>query len=64
MSSKCDVSLVAKQIKALGDDSSVSFESYLLKAAAKSFSKVFPEEGSNISRVHQSGLTFHKAADE
>jgi len=51
MSSKCDVTAITAQLEAMQDES-VSFESFLLKAAAKAFSKAFPEvEAKNIARV-------------
>jgi hypothetical protein len=49
MSSKCDVSNITKQIKAAGD--AVSFESFLVKAAAKAFRNVLPEGSAHVSRV-------------
>ena len=53
MSSKCDVTSIDKQIEATGG--AAGFESYVLKAASKAFSKVFPDhQKTNISRVVQS----------
>ena len=69
MSSVCDVSSIDNQMKIVGDDS-VSFESYLLKAASKAFSKVFPEQQkANVSRVVSSqdgedGLQYYQAAND
>lgn len=42
MSSKCDVTAIAAQLQEMNEDS-VSFESFLLKAASRAFSKAFPE---------------------
>jgi len=63
MSSKCDVSLIDKQIQAA--DGAVNFESYLIKAAAKAFHKLFPEMQSNVSRiVSNGGVVLHSQAHE
>ena len=68
MSSKCDVTTVAAQLEALKDES-VTFESFLLKAAAKAFGKAFPEVDTlNIANLvqnsEQSGVQFHARANE
>ena len=57
MSSKCDVTTISEQL-ALND--SISFECFVMKAASKSFSKVFTDvPQTNVSRVvtgKQSGI--------
>lgn len=68
MSSKCDVTAISAQLEAMQDES-VNFESFVLKAAAKAFSKAFPEvEAKNIARVvqdaEQVGVQFHARANE
>lgn len=45
LSCRTDVSTIVSQME--GND--ISFESYVLKAASKSFHKVFPDEASSIS---------------
>ena len=53
MSSKCDVTAVTAQLKEMSEES-VTFESFLLKAASRAFSKAFPEvETQNIARIVQ-----------
>jgi len=62
MSSKCDVSTIVKRIEA-NPENSVSFESYLLKAAAKAF-KIVAEEQASIARVTSAGTQLYPNADE
>lgn len=53
MSSKCDVTAIAAQLEEMKEES-VTFESFLLKAASRAFAKAFPEvETQNIARVVQ-----------
>ena len=68
MSSKCDVTAISEQLEMLQDEQ-VSFESFLLKAASRAFTKVFPEvETQNIAQVvqdsEQLGVKFHQRANE
>lgn len=63
MSSRVNVSAILKQIQNSGEK--ISFESYVVKAAAKAFHKVFPDQASNVSHfVTNSGLRFHERAHE
>ena len=68
MSSKCDVTAISDQLELLQDES-ITFESFLLKAASRAFTKVFPEvETPNIAQVvqdsEQLGVKFHQRANE
>ena len=65
MSSKCDVTAIDIQLK---NAEGVSFESYVIKAASKSFAKVFKDVGAtNVSRVvggEKQGIQFYENANE
>lgn len=59
---------ITAQIKELNDES-VTFDSFLMKAASRAFSKAFPEvENQNIARIVQDseklGVQFHTRANE
>jgi len=48
-------------------DGLATYESFILKAASKSFAKVFPEVASNVTRVvdgEDSGIQFYEKANE
>ena len=65
MSSKCDVTEIDAQLQ---NSEGISFESFILKAASKSFSKVFKDvDTTNVSRVvtgDEQGIQFYKSANE
>jgi pyruvate/2-oxoglutarate dehydrogenase complex dihydrolipoamide acyltransferase (E2) component len=68
MSSKCDVTAITAQVNLL-NESSVTFESFVLRAASRAFTKAFPEvETQNIARVVQDseelGVKIHERANE
>ena len=65
MSSKCDVTEIEAQLQ---NSEGISFESFILKAASKSFSKVFKDvDTTNVSRVvtgDEQGIQFYESANE
>lgn len=65
MSSKCDVTTIDAQLQGAEN---VTFESFVLKAASKSFAKVFKDVGAtNVSRVvtgKEQGIQFYESANE
>ena len=65
MSSKCDVTAIDAQLQGAEN---VTFESFVLKAASKSFAKVFKDFGAtNVSRVvagEEQGIQFYENANE
>lgn len=68
MSSMCDVSIIEEQVKELGMDT-IAYDNYVLKAASKAFSKVFPDEPKVnlqqvISNKDDKGMKFIQAANE
>ena len=68
MSSMCDVSIIEAQVKEFGVDT-IAYDNYVLKAASKAFSKVFPDEPKVnlqqvISNKEDKGMKFIEAANE
>lgn len=60
VSTKCDVTALQKQTKSFG----VSFESFVVKAAAKAFKRVFPEHSSSVSQFTAGGLNYYPDASQ